>query len=642
MHGVAASACAASAAPSGSAPSQVDGLPKHLKCSRQLGKGAYGTVYLCEDTSLPGSPQVAVKHIKNAARHGKSILREVRLLARLCHENLLHLLDFTAVPSPNFDDVFLVLPYMASDLHKVIQSRQPLTDKHVQVILVQIVRALGYLHGAGVAHRDLKPANILLAADCKLKVCDFGLARGDMQNPSEVSEDQACGVLTEYVVTRWYRAPEVMLLPKQYTSAVDLWSVGCILCEILGRRAVFPGKNHIDMVCRVAEVLGTPPEEEVTWLPRDSDAYRFLRKVCPQSLGVPLESLYPRATPLCLDLARGLLRWDPVHRLTAAEAQEHGYLVAYMPKVPPTPPQDFDWSFDGFRPTSAAVKERLYLECSRYHPEIFTRDRIPKPPVAAPPVAPVAAVTPVAAPTMPPPIATALAEPAFVATSGVPLPASQERPQALERPERLERPQKPEMPQKPERLEKPSPPPTKLAPATNSQSGTPVAQSRSPPTARGSPSCSPHAVTPHTATPHASTSHIARPHGGAAYGLTPQATAVVRAPQATWLAPAPRGLAAAASRAALAAACDVHSRHGRAHGSLLEAVPLRHGGGYLAAQRYSSPLRAAMLPSATAQGSLSAASAGMRGPTPPPGPHRSLAHCSMAMRHGAPVPVRAM
>jgi len=347
-------------------------FPRHLKCIRQLGRGAYGTVHLCDDTRH--GTQVAVKHVRQAARHGKSILREIRLLARLFHDNLLHLLDFAAVPSPNFEDVFLVLPYMPSDLHKVIQSRQALTDKHVQVIMVQILRALTHLHAAGVAHRDLKPANILLSADCRLKICDFGLARGDMPDPEGDEQEQACGVLTEYVVTRWYRAPEVMLLPKHYTSAVDNWAVGCILCEILGRKALFPGKNHIDMVCRVAEVLGTPSDSELGWLPKDSDAYRFLRKVCPQSRGVPLAKFYPRATPVCLDLAAGLLRWDPSQRLTAAEAQEHEYIRSYLPKEAPAAPEPFDWSFDGFKPTASAVKERLYRECTRFHPEILERD----------------------------------------------------------------------------------------------------------------------------------------------------------------------------------------------------------------------------------------------------------------------------
>jgi len=347
-------------------------FPEHLKIVRQLGKGPYGTVHLCEDSKQSGT-RVAVKHIKQAARHGKSILREIQLLSRLKHENLLHILDFVAVPGPEFEEVYIVLPYMPTDLHKLIQSQQSLTDKHVQVIVCQILRALTYLHACDVAHRDLKPANILLNADCRLKICDFGLSRGNMSDPE--SEEQSSGVLTEYVVTRWYRAPEVMLLPKQYSTSLDIWAVGCILCEILGRRAIFPGKNHIDMISRVCQVLGTPSDAELEWLPKKSDAYRFLRNVCPQASGTPLATLYPMASEDCLDLANSLLLWNPSKRITASEAQEHEYVRAFVPKQPAALPEPFDWSFDGFKPTASAVKERLYRECARFHPEILERDQ---------------------------------------------------------------------------------------------------------------------------------------------------------------------------------------------------------------------------------------------------------------------------
>jgi len=375
------------------------GFPPHLKVIRQLGSGSYGSVHLCEDTRTGN--QVAVKHVKKAPSHGKSMLREIKLLARLRHDNLLCLLDLPAVPSRDFEDIFLVLPYMPADLHKVIHSKsQSLSDKHVQVIITQILRALEHLHAAGVAHRDLKPANVLISHDCKVKICDFGLARGDMQLDAEADEpDQVQGVLTEYVVTRWYRAPEVMLLPKQYTSAVDVWSVGCILGEILLRKAMFQGKNHVDMVCKFAETLGTPSENELEWLPQDTDAYRFVKKVCPPSKGMSLAALFPGSSSACRDLLTGLLRWHPGQRLTAAQAQEHDYLRAYRPKEPPVPPEPFDWAFDGFKPTAENVRERLYRECARYHPEILERDRVgaaavPAASAAGPPNRPPAAADP--------------------------------------------------------------------------------------------------------------------------------------------------------------------------------------------------------------------------------------------------------
>mmetsp|Transcript_40618 Transcript_40618/g.63577 ORF Transcript_40618/g.63577 Transcript_40618/m.63577 type:complete len:504 (-) Transcript_40618:75-1586(-) len=346
-------------------------LPSYLKPVKQLGRGAFGTVYLCEDER--SGEQVAVKHCKDAVRQGKSILREVRLLARLHHENLLHLVDFPAVPSPDFSDVFLVLPYMPADLHKVIHGKQNLSDRHVQAITCQILRGLCFLHRAGVAHRDLKPANILLNSDCSLKICDFGLARGDMTLEEDGGE--ACGVLTEYVVTRWYRAPEVMLLPKQYSLALDMWSVGCILCEIIGRKVLFPGKNHVDMIKRITEVIGTPSESAVGWLPTKTDAHRFLFQVCPKSDPANLKELYPKADPECLDLVKLLLDWNPETRITAEDALAHAFLKSFHGKDVDKTPEVFDWSFDNFKRTSAALRERLYQECSRFHPEILERDK---------------------------------------------------------------------------------------------------------------------------------------------------------------------------------------------------------------------------------------------------------------------------
>ena len=174
-----------------------------------------------------------------------------------------------------------------TDLHQIIYSSQPLTDEHVQYFIYQILRGLKYIHSAHVLHRDLKPSNLLLNANCDLKICDFGLAR--LASPDGDHQ----GFLTEYVATRWYRAPEIMLSWKEYTKAIDgqstqrahtgshsrtsclpasdcvwralrccllclVWSVGCILGEILGRKAMFPGRDYMHQlsVAHVADGLG--------------------------------------------------------------------------------------------------------------------------------------------------------------------------------------------------------------------------------------------------------------------------------------------------------------------------------------------------------------------------------------------------
>lgn len=126
---------------------------------------------------------------------------------------------------------------METDMHRVIYSRQDLTDDHIQYFMYQLLRGCLYIHSANIIHRDLKPSNLLLNKNCDLKVCDFGLARG---------YEESTTTLTEYVVTRWYRAPEVILNASHYSNALDVWSIGCIFAELLGRAPLFPGDDYLD------------------------------------------------------------------------------------------------------------------------------------------------------------------------------------------------------------------------------------------------------------------------------------------------------------------------------------------------------------------------------------------------------------
>jgi mitogen-activated protein kinase 7 len=152
------------------------------------------------------------------------------------HENITSLLDMEAADYSNFNEIYLTQELMEADLHQIIRSEQPLSDAHYQYFIYQICRGLKYIHSANVLHRDLKPGNLLVNADCELKICDFGLARG-------LTDSQDSGFMTEYVATRWYRAPEIMLAFRNYTKAIDMWSVGCILAELLGGRPLFKGRD---------------------------------------------------------------------------------------------------------------------------------------------------------------------------------------------------------------------------------------------------------------------------------------------------------------------------------------------------------------------------------------------------------------
>jgi mitogen-activated protein kinase 1/3 len=152
-------------------------------------------------------------------------------------------ISFRCVISPSgrlFPYLYVVLTsfkeLMETDMHRVIRT-QDLSDDHCQYFIYQTLRALKAMHSANVLHRDLKPSNLLLNANCDLKVCDFGLAR------SAASQEDNSGFMTEYVATRWYRAPEIMLTFKEYTKAIDVWSIGCILAEMLSGKPLFPGKD---------------------------------------------------------------------------------------------------------------------------------------------------------------------------------------------------------------------------------------------------------------------------------------------------------------------------------------------------------------------------------------------------------------
>ncbi|XP_024636376.2 mitogen-activated protein kinase homolog NTF6, partial [Medicago truncatula] len=134
----------------------------------------------------------------------------------------------------------------------------------LQYFLYQLLRGLKYIHSANVLHRDLKPSNLLLNANCDLKICDFGLAR----TTSETD------FMTEYVVTRWYRAPELLLNCSEYTAAIDVWSVGCILMEIIRREPLFPGKDYVQQLALITELLGSPNEEDLGFL-RSDNAKKF-------------------------------------------------------------------------------------------------------------------------------------------------------------------------------------------------------------------------------------------------------------------------------------------------------------------------------------------------------------------------------
>jgi serine/threonine protein kinase len=211
--------------------------PSVYQLVKPIGKGAYGIV--CAAIDSRSNQQVAIKKIGDIFANpldARRTLREIQILRHVRgHSNIITLLDLFP-PScgiHDFRDVYMVYEIMDTDLHQIIRSPQPLSEEHIQFFVYQLLRGLKYLHTGGVVHRDLKPSNLLLNGNCELRICDFGLAR------AEVNQE----LMAEYVVTRWYRAPELLLSCSDYGPPIDMWSVGCILAELLGRKPLFPGAH---------------------------------------------------------------------------------------------------------------------------------------------------------------------------------------------------------------------------------------------------------------------------------------------------------------------------------------------------------------------------------------------------------------
>jgi len=301
---------------------------------------------------------------------------------------LMKLYDLCPCPSLDFDDIIIVMPYMPMDLHKVIFSKMKLSASQVQAFVCQILRGLKYLHSAGVWHRDLKPGNILVNKDCTLRIADFGLARGHQDGSDQFSE---------YVVTRWYRSPEIFLLGR-YNEAVDLWSVGCIHAELLMREPLFPGSNTMQMMKLIIGALGFDHERDLAWasiFPEDkssgcgaqqrSSSGEAMTLLMSESLqpdqinGKPLkEQVKAKASTVdeaCLDFLSRLVVFNPQHRLLAVDALDHPYLRnLHDPEGEKIAPKKFPWEFDKFDPTKRNLQDRVYAECARLHPEIIQRD----------------------------------------------------------------------------------------------------------------------------------------------------------------------------------------------------------------------------------------------------------------------------
>ena len=328
----------------------------------------------------------------------KRILREITLLRKLRHPCVVELIEI-CMPTDlqNFSTICVVMEFAESDLKKILKSSINLEILHIQTIVYNLLCAIKYLHESKVIHRDLKPANVLINEDCSVKLCDYGLARSvtgvesaemilknteqeetsgstkneemkdqteeqtqeakkdDMKSRLLKTKDQRKNMkreLTGHVVTRWYRAPEIILLEKDYGPAIDIWAVGCIFAELLGmmkenaptfmdRQPLFPGKScfplspakdpqeqrkgfpfsSTDQLAVIFAVIGAPSDEDKSFV-TDQKALEYLDSF-PKNMRVELKHKYPGAPADSIDFLNKILVFNPYFRMSLQDALNH-------------------------------------------------------------------------------------------------------------------------------------------------------------------------------------------------------------------------------------------------------------------------------------------------------------------------------
>ena len=297
-------------------------MTKRYRKTAFLGEGQYATVFKAEDTEQDNRV-VAVKKIKlgqkSDARDGinRTALREIKLLQELHHPNVIGLLDVFGHKS----NISLIFDYMDTDLEVIVRDPSVLlTPAHIKAYSLMTLQGLEYLHAHWVLHRDLKPNNLLLNDQGVLKITDFGLAKA-FGSPSRQ--------LTHQVVTRWYRCPELLFGARFYGTSVDIWSMGCIVAELLLRVPFLQGETDLGQLSKIFEVCGTPNEENWPGVKKLPDHVSF--KHMP---GIPFKDIFSAASDDLLDLLNWCLVLDPSKRCTSTEALKSSYFSNHPPPTP--------------------------------------------------------------------------------------------------------------------------------------------------------------------------------------------------------------------------------------------------------------------------------------------------------------------
>ncbi|XP_062316359.1 STKc_p38 domain-containing protein isoform X1 [Osmerus eperlanus] len=331
-------------------------VPDRYSALKSVGSGAYGTV--CSSVDQRSQEKVAIKKLYRPFQsliHAKRAYRELRLLRHIQHDNVICLLDvFTPDCSlEKFQTFYMVMPFVAQDLGHIMKRRR-LTDRVITYLFYQLLRGLKYIHSAGIIHRDLKPGNLAVNENCELKILDFGLAR---QTESE---------MTGYVVTRWYRAPEIIFNWMHYSQTVDVWSAGCILAELITGQVLFPGNDSIDQLKKIMTLTGTPQPSLVQKM-QSKDARSYVQGLPPQKKK-SFREVFSSMDVKAVALLEGMLTLDPEGRLTASQGLGQPYLSEFHDPDSEPDSAPYDDSFENLELDVAEWKSLIHMEIMTFDP----------------------------------------------------------------------------------------------------------------------------------------------------------------------------------------------------------------------------------------------------------------------------------
>lgn len=281
---------------------------ERYKSIEEIGDGTCGTVY--KAINLETYEIVAVKKMKRKYYIWEECinLREVKSLRKLNHPNIIKLKEIVR----ENNELFFIFEYMEHNLYHLMRERQrPFTEEEIRGLMTQLLQGIVHMHKNEYFHRDLKPENLLVTNNT-IKIADFGLAR-------EVS---SAPPFTDYVSTRWYRAPEVLLQSSSYTPAIDMWAVGAILAELFTLCPLFPGESEIDQLYKICCVLGTP---ERALFPEARNVSQLMNIRYSEIMPANLADLIPTASGEAINLIKQLCSWDPLRRPTAEQCLKHPF-----------------------------------------------------------------------------------------------------------------------------------------------------------------------------------------------------------------------------------------------------------------------------------------------------------------------------